>query len=371
MAHVFIVDEKTFDIHLKYNFAGTGAKESDGIYLFDNSIEIKASTERTITGLLADISRIREGDKILFYLQQKNGREGMFFGSFQADGRAFLCVDKYLDDELGKKLIFRIKIKPNNVYSKGATERECLDTLEGIKYPYELCWSLIYRKLKGNRGCTMITDAEYEFIMNKIKMNNKQPLNSCKNYQFEPILSCIIECDNELKYEGSENNVNIFSRLKYKADKKNAYETHLQAYLMQSLESINLLKVNNAPINWIGNEMSCGVGMQSIDVIFMQETNKMHIVICELKDEQPEEYIKNQINKYIDWISQFIAPTMKKEVVIHPTIVAPNAKNKTIEMLKKIDIMNFEKRKNVAIDDTRYISFVISDNNLEFKKEEI
>ena len=62
---------------------------------------------------------------------------------------------------------------------------------------------------------------------------------------------------------------------------------------------------------------------------------------------------------------------MKMEVVIHPTIVAPNARNKTIEMLKKIDIMNFEKRKNVAIDDTRYISFVISDNNLEFKKEEI
>ena len=151
MAHVFIVDEKTFDIHLKYNFAGTGAKESDGIYLFDNSIEIKASTERTITGLLADISRIREGDKILFYLQQKNGREGMFFGSFQADGRAFLCVDKYLDDAYIAK-IPQVRI----VHGKGtgALRSGITSYLRGIPYIKEFRLGQIG---EGAEGVTIVT----------------------------------------------------------------------------------------------------------------------------------------------------------------------------------------------------------------------
>ena len=140
---------------------------------------------------------------------------------------------------------------------------------------------------------------------------------------------------------------------------------------MQKLDLINKLKVIDKDITWIGNEMSCGVGMQSIDVIFIQEDNKTHIVICELKDEQPKECIKNQIYKYIDWIRQFIVPTIKKEVVIHPIIVAPTAKEKTLQMLRKIDICEFNNSNEVEIEKTKYISFDIGKDHVIFEEEEI
>ena len=81
--------------------------------------------------------------------------------------------------------------------------------------------------------------------------------------------------------------MNIKNRLLYKYNKHNSYESHLQAYVLQNLENIHSLPVIDSKINWIGNEVSCGVGMQSIDVAFIQENEKeAHFVICELKDEQ-------------------------------------------------------------------------------------
>lgn len=74
---------------------------------------------------------------------------------------------------MGKGLSYRIEIEADTVYSYGITEHEYLDDLTGKEAPYELCWSLIYRKLKGNRGCTMITPYEFEDLLCKIK--KKEP----------------------------------------------------------------------------------------------------------------------------------------------------------------------------------------------------
>ena len=47
--HVFIVNDDTFPSHLRYLFAGTGAKEKD-----------------KDVSLLADIKRVRPGDYVIF-----------------------------------------------------------------------------------------------------------------------------------------------------------------------------------------------------------------------------------------------------------------------------------------------------------------
>ena len=97
----------------------------------------------------------------------------MFFGSFKVAEEPFLCNDKFLDKKgLNKNLIFRVQLIPEKVYSKGITERECLDSLDGITHPSQMCWSLIYRKLKGNRGCTMITDFEFNDLLSKLQKAN-------------------------------------------------------------------------------------------------------------------------------------------------------------------------------------------------------
>ncbi len=369
MAHVFIVDEKTFSTHLKYKFAGTGAKEYKCYYLEDNNIEIEPSVERLLSGMIADISRVKKGDSVIFYLQQTKKHEGMFFGSFIVKDNPFLCNDDFLKDELGKNLTFRVELVPNKVYKYGITERECLDSLKNIEHPSQMCWSLIYRKLKGNRGCTMITNYEYNQIMEKIKLKNDNKYMQSNNFDYDKENNQIISFDKELKYKGKKESLNIKNRLLYKKKRRNAYESHLQAYILQNLSEINCLKINNDKLTWIGNEVSCGVGMQSIDICFVQENEKeANIAICELKDEQPKEYIKNQLEKYVEWIKDYIIPTYDKRVVLNPIIVAPKQNSKTERLFSLIKDSLIFKSKKVEVNSMKYIEFEEENNEILFKE---
>ena len=61
-ARVFIVDEKTLPLHLRYQFAGTGAKKNSCIH-FNGAAQanLHHSTEKALVGMIADISRVRTG----------------------------------------------------------------------------------------------------------------------------------------------------------------------------------------------------------------------------------------------------------------------------------------------------------------------
>ncbi len=366
MAHVFIVDDKTLSVHLRYLFAGTGAKDFSCDFLLDPNSEYQSTRERLLVGMIADISRLRKGDDILFYLQQSGQHEGLFFGSFKVASEPFLASDEYLMAELGKNLTFRVQLVPSEVYENGATERDCLDSLQGISRPYEMCWSLIYRKLKGNRGCTMITDYEFNHIMSKIRKNNAGILPDCKGYDYDPTRCKIVGSKSgSLKYEGKKADPDILCRLLYKVRKRNAYESHLQAYISQNLEKITPLQVIDAPICWIGNEVSCGVGMQSIDIMFTQEDDQgIHLVVCELKDEQPASYIEKQLTKYVDWINDYLAPTFSKKVFVYPTIVAPTPNEDTISSLSSL----LGKSLGNNSEPTRYIPFDIKNDAINFEE---
>ena len=369
MAHVFIVDENTLSIHLKYKFAGTGAKEYKCNYLENNNVEVKASIERLLSGMITDISRVKKGDAVIFYLQQTSKHEGMFFGSFFVKEDPFLCNDDFLKEELGKNLTFRVKLVPDKVYKYGITERECLDSLKDIEHPSQMCWSLIYRKLKGNRGCTMITNYEYNRIMKKIEQKNNNKYIESNNFDYDKENNQIVPFDKELEYKGKKENLNIKNRLIYKMKRRNAYETHLQAYILQNLSNIECLKINKDKITWIGNEVSCGVGMQSIDICFIQENEKeANIAICELKDEQPIEYIKNQLEKYVEWIKDYIIPTYNKKIILNPIIIAPKPNSKTEKLFALIKNSLIYKANKVEVNSIKYIEFEEKNNEILFKE---
>jgi len=96
MTHVFIVNKQTIRVHLEYLFAGTGSS-NDAPFLLDTQYinprrkteGITSSAERNLAAMIADVSRIRIGDKIIFYLQASNNNPGMFFGIFEAASEAF------------------------------------------------------------------------------------------------------------------------------------------------------------------------------------------------------------------------------------------------------------------------------------------
>lgn len=339
--HVFVVDSTTFKLHLDYMFAGTGAKDKTSPFLTSAEVNYHNSTERNLVGMIADISRIRPGDKIIFYLQSTQNNQGLFFGVFKAESLGFFDENdnnNYLVSELGKGLAFRVKIAPDCVYPLGITEHDYLDDLTGKSAPHQLCWSMIYRKLKGNRGCTMITQYEFDDLKAKLEVkNNGQTLNNTR-FSFDSREVKISNVDQANPYTGRECILDIQPRLLYKAHRGNAFETHLQAFIMQKFDSPilkdKILSLDNGSV-WIGNEVSCGVGMQRIDTMIIEENEtEIHLKIVELKDEEPYDYIiDEQLPWYLKWSSQYIIPNILsygKKVIVHPCILAKRTDNQRI-----------------------------------------
>ena len=367
--HVFVVNSTTFKLHLEYMFAGTGAKDKTSPFLVSSEVKYHHSIERNLVGMIADVSRVRPGDKIVFYLQSTKNNQGMFFGIFEAETRDLV-------NELGKGLAFRVKIVPDCVYPYGITEHDYLDDLTGKNAPYQLCWSMIYRKLKGNRGCTMITQYEFDDLKAKLEAkNNGQTLNNTR-FSFDSREAKIVNVDQANPYMGRKCTLDIQPRLLYKANIGNAFETHLQALIMQKFDSSilkdKILSLDNGSA-WVGNEVSCGVGMQRIDTMIIEENEtEIHLKIVELKDEEPYDYIiDDQLPWYLKWSSQYVIPNLllyEKRVIVHPCILAKRTENQRILDRIKIQELVSLNIENVRLDSTEYIAFDIVDNAITFEK---
>lgn len=375
MTHVFIVNDTTFKCHLKYMFAGTGAGSKECPFLLNDEAYMHHSTERLLVSMIADISRVRVGDNVIFYLQANSKHEGMFFGVFEAVSTAFFDENdksNYLLNELDKGLSFRVLISPKEVYPIGVTEHEVLDSIELFHNAHRLCWSLIYRKLKGNRGCTMIMDYEFErnFLILLTSTNHDTPL-KCSGYTYDEASNKIISSVSK-EYAGRKLDLDIAPRLYHKANQKQAFECHLQAFLVQkfaaeSAEYLNLFGITPDHCFWIGNEVACGVGMQRIDILLIQEIdNYVRICPIELKDEAPNPFVFDQIDWYISWIMQFVFPNYKRSdnrVEIVPYIVA-----KDICSTEFINRLRDYQPKRTAATRCNFIGFQLDNNSISFNQ---
>lgn len=93
-AHVFIVNEKTFKVHLEYMFVGTGGSNINIDFNGVSTSSLTTNQEKNVASMMADACRIRQGDKIIFYLRQQDGKEGQFFGIFRAK-EDFSFIENY------------------------------------------------------------------------------------------------------------------------------------------------------------------------------------------------------------------------------------------------------------------------------------
>lgn len=369
--HVFIVDSNTFKYHLEYMFVGTGNK--DRVIDFNNSSTTtlysgrKSRGEDILLSMIADSQRVRKGDFVIFYLQQnfqKGITEGKFYGIFKVkEAPSFLDNNdnnQFLKQELNKSLTFRTLIEPYQVYPKGVTEWEALDEIKNIQSPNQMLWSLIYRKLKGNRGNTMITIYESDRLKNLIRSKNQRKILNSNNFSFNEINQEIETLNHANNYSGRQEKINIFPRLVNKYCNGKQFETHLQAYILQNLENLSFISSKN--IKWIGNEVSCGVGMQKIDImVSVVEKYGEKVVPIELKSINVYLGITNQLQRYIDWIGQYYIPNRPSD--IEPMIISREIKDKTSEEYLNLinEFNNFNNRNNIM--KLRYIEFSIDCND--------
>jgi hypothetical protein len=444
--HVFIVDKTTFNIHLNYLFAGTGAK--DNVVDFNGRIDssLSANTENMLVSMIADVERVRVGDFIIFYLQQDIGQkiyEGKFFGIFKVKQCNFLdnlqhhrkelkrlrrnysfeCpknsykfkiqqkvallktaltareeekiltkfnlehdrniissfIDKfykgnqYLLKDLEKSLTFRILIEPYSVYSEGVTEWEALDEIKNLNSPYQMLWSLIYRKLKGNRGNTMITTYESEKLCQLIRnKNNGETLNVRKNLLCfnDDTQKIEISKNPRREYKGRKEDINVLPRLLYKFKEQKAFEVHLQAYITKNIntsfnEELDGLLLNDETLQWLGNEVSCGVGMQKIDILLSTTKKEQRTLIpIELKCASADTSNLKQIQRYIEWLRQYYIPNCPCD--IQPILLTRKSKNLTDSFINSIKDFNEDNEHDCK--NLKFIVFDVQSNDLHFEE---
>jgi len=382
--HVFIVSATTFKLHLEYLFAGTGAQNNHIDFNNSPNTILHHTKENMLVGMIADASRVRKGDQIIFYLQQEFSKkifEGKFFGIFKAKNDwSFLDNNdngQYLINELEKSLTFRTLIEPSKVYADGVTEWEALDEIKNMQSPNQMLWSLIYRKLKGNRGNTMITIYEAERLCQLIRdKNNRQELN-IENHKLsfdQTGQKIVLTNDNVNTYHGRMEDINLLPRLVAKYRANTSFETHLQAYIVRNIgKGINrsldsCILGENPEFEWLGNEVSCGVGMQRIDVMISTLQNNQRVLLpIELKSVEADVINTKQIQRYIDWIEQYYTPNRQSD--IQPILVSKRIDDKGTEKYQKIvDTFNdFNTRNSRRCNGLKYIEYHLENDDLVFE----
>ncbi|MEO0092066.1 MAG: hypothetical protein ABIK61_05115 [candidate division WOR-3 bacterium] len=298
-------------------FAGTGAKNKD-----------------EDIALLSDIKRVRAGDLVLFYIEATTKVRGGFYGIFKVATQKPLVFhtpgQNGLFPNLGKKLIYRTLLEPYEVYSEGVPEWEALDKLP--VYATEIQWSLIYRKLKGKRGCTPLLPWEAQRLMDMIR--NKNAGKPIANAQFTGGFNWdidnrkIITSPNRQNYPHARTfNYNVLAEICELQQRNRAYEVQLQLYFTENIginPNLNSIVGNN--LIWFGNEVACGVGMQKIDILTISQNGaRKEYRLIELKDEPVQPVIIDQIEYYVNWASQNSGRHLEGafDWNIQPVIVAP------------------------------------------------
>ena len=355
-------------------FAGTGSKNKD--VDFNNSATStlypnkKHAAEASLVAMMADCCRMRIGDYVLFYLQATKIQEGRFYGIFKVKNTPFLDWNGfYLKQQLCEKLTFRVEIEPYQVYAKGVTEWQALDEIRNIPCPCQMLWSLIYRKLKGNRGNTMITIYESERLMDLIRReNNFVSLSNTSSFSYQNGQIVVGSVNNH--YSGSVVPMDISPRLIAKYNNGLAHEAHLQMYIAQNVGKginttlDNALGLTGKNIEWIGNEVSCGVGMQRIDVMLsVEESDTQRIVMpIELKAVSASVNNIRQLNRYIDWIEQYYIPN--RVSIIQPVLIC---KKSSLLNTVKNSFNNFSNMANGRYLPLKYIEYEIIGNQIVFR----
>lgn len=374
--HVLVVNDNTFKYHLEYMFGGTGGKEpesKDKEITKDKILNAKlnASLEKVCVGLMADWGRVRKGDYIFFYVVQGND-QGKFYGIFKATDNGVSICDKgeYLIDKLDKTLPFRMRIEPYKVYSLGITEWEALDEIKELQAPCQMLWSLIYRKLKGKRGNTMITLYEATRLTHLISRKNNYKFLKGKDYTYDGEQICISNYHYEYKHDDLK--IDILPRLIKKNSLYQKFEVYLQLYITQNLglgvnETLDkALDIKTKDLEWLGNEVSCGVGMQKIDVMFSKkiDENEHLLVPIELKAVATEEYNVTQIKRYIEWIEQYYIPNTAS--IIQPVLICKKASLLDEQIFENFRNFNSEKH-GLPL---KFIEYEITQNDIIFSETE-
>jgi len=202
--------------------------------------------------------------------------------------------------------------------------------------------------------------------------NNRQTLSGQK-FIFD-VQTQEIKIDNTThNYTGRKEKINILPRLIKKYRDNNAFETHLQAYVIQNIgrgtnKELDQSLLNCLNFEWLGNEVSCGVGMQRIDVMLSLINGNIRIILpIELKSVEASTNNIIQVQRYVDWLEQYYIPNRISD--IQPVLISKKIANKnSVNYNNIINIFKQFNKKNSRCVPIKYIEFELEQDNLKFQE---
>lgn len=123
----------------------------------------------------------------------------------------------------------------------------------------------------------------------------------------------------------------------------------------------------NNPL-WVGNKVSCGVGMQRIDImISLKKDNSRIVMPIELKSVEAKPDNIYQIQRYVDWLEQYYLSNMVSD--IQPILISKKIENKETDLYKSIiqSFVDFNKKNKNCIK-LKYIEYEANNSELIFEE---
>jgi len=219
----------------------------------------------------------------------------------------------------------------------------------------------------------MITIYESERLFKLLRDKNTRQILTGNKFTFDVQTQEIKEDNNLHNYTGRKEIINILPRLIEKYRNNKAFEMHLQAYIVQNIgrgtnKSLDKSLLNGLSFEWLGNEVSCGVGMQRIDVMLsLTAENKRIILPIELKAVEANTDNIIQIQRYVDWLEQYYIPNRISD--IEPILISKKIINKSSDNYRRIieSFKQFNKKNNRCMP-IKYIEYELEENNLKFQE---
>ena len=218
----------------------------------------------------------------------------------------------------------------------------------------------------------MITVYETERLVKLLRdKNNRQQLNGT-NFTLDIPSQVIQLATTQHPYTGRQEPIDIFPRLRKKYIEGKALESHLQTYVVQNIgrqtnQSLDNCLLDNLRLEWIGNEVSCGVGMQRIDILLgtLKDATTRIVIPIELKSKNASPDNIFQLQRYIDWLEQYYLPNRISD--IQPILVALSPSSRTSYIYGQT-INGFRKfnTDNPRCLPLKYIEYQIGDGTLTF-----
>ena len=145
----------------------------------------------------------------------------------------------------------------------------------------------------------------------------------------------------------------------------------MQVYILQKFYETHFFGLlSNEYIEWLGNEVGCGVGMQSIDIMASTYTNingiiHRKVIPIELKSCEVYHEILYQMQRYINWLNQYYVPNHQSCIL--PAIVcrqSDKTSNRYQKFYEEVQIFN----KYNYILPLVYYEFYIDNDEIFFEK---